>query len=266
MTGKRKLRRICGWILSVIIALMVCGLMMIGLFQFGIYRTDRLNDSISKSGYLEERYEEFETEVRKILNESELPEDLLKREEIQDRFLMDLKKQILGNDSQEEETWLKRLAEEKIREYLLNLDVYTTDQSEAGISALAENLQGAETRYTQIPEMDAWREQQADFLRQGKRMSFLMVGILAATLAVAAGIQHTKSRVLDIAGRGGLFGSILMAAVVCAILYLKGNAGGELAEIVWEEAAKAGFFISVSGAGTSICLWMAGKLFRRVKK
>lgn len=266
MTGKRKLRRICGWILSVIIALMVCGLMMIGLFQFGIYRTDRLNDSISKSGYLEERYEEFETEVRKILKESELPEDLLKREEIQDRFLMDLKKQILGNDSHEEETWLKRLAEEKIREYLLNLDVYTTDQSEAGISALAENLQGAETRCTQIPEMDAWREQQADFLRQGKRMSFLMVGILAAALAVAAGIQHTKSRVLDIAGRGGLFGSILMAATVCAILYLKGNAGGELAEIVWEEAAKTGFFISVSGAGTSICLWMAGKLFRRVKK
>lgn len=160
MTGKRKQRKICDWVLSAVIAAAVWGLMVTGLFCMGIYRTDRLNEWISESSYLEERYAAFEQKVRETLAEAELPEDLLEGEEFHDRFLTDLKKQILGNASQTPETWFGNLAEERIGEYLLDLNVYTTELSDEGLFALANNLQSIERVYTEIPEIGTWREWQ----------------------------------------------------------------------------------------------------------
>ena len=70
MTGRRKGRRICGWIMSAAMAFAVWGLIAAGIFDKGIYNTSLLNESISSSSFLEQRYDGFETEVQ----EAALPE------------------------------------------------------------------------------------------------------------------------------------------------------------------------------------------------
>ena len=266
MTGKRKQRKICDWVLSAVIAAAVWGLMVTGLFCMGIYRTDRLNEWISESSYLEERYAAFEQKVRETLAEAELPEDLLEGEEFHDRFLTDLKKQILGNASQTPETWFGNLAEERIGEYLLDLNVYTTELSDEGLFALANNLQSIERVYTEIPEIGTWREWQTDVLKNGRSLALASGIILLAALAVAVGIQHRKSRVLDIGGIGGLAGSILLAVSVAVFLILRDSSGSEMAEIFWKETVRLAASMSAAGAGVSVCLWMTGRLCRRVKR
>ena len=266
MTGKRKQRKICDWILAAVIAAAVWGLMVTGLFSMGIYRTERLNEWISESGYLEERYTAFEQKVRETLAKAGLPEDLLKGEEFHDRFLTDLKKQILGNASQTPETWFGSLAEERIGEYLLDLNVYTTELSDEGVFALANNLQNIERVYTEIPEIGTWREWQTDVLKNGRSLALASGIILLAALAVAVGIQHRKSRVLDIGGVGGLSGSILLAASAAVFLVLRGPSDSEIADIFWKETVKLAASMSAAGAGVSVCLWMTGRLCRRVKR
>ena len=64
MTGRRKGRHICGWIMSAAMAFAVWGLIAAGIFDKGIYNTSLLNESISASSFLEQRYDGFEAEVQ----------------------------------------------------------------------------------------------------------------------------------------------------------------------------------------------------------
>ena len=92
MTGRRKGRRICGWIMSAAMAFAVWGLITAGIFDKGIYNTSLLNECISSSSFLEQRYDGFETEVQEALRAVNLPEELLGREELYEGLSLDLKR------------------------------------------------------------------------------------------------------------------------------------------------------------------------------
>ena len=128
MTGRRKGRHICGWIMSAAMAFAVWGLIAAGIFDKGIYNTSLLNESVSASSFLDQRYDGFEAEVQEALRAVNLPEELLGREELYERFSLDLKKKILGNEAGEPEEWLKQLAEDTVEEYLDSRDefIFTT--------------------------------------------------------------------------------------------------------------------------------------------
>ena len=100
MTGRRKERRVCGWILSLAAAFAVWGLLTAEIYSRGLFSTGLLNESISAGSFLDRRYELFEAEVENALAAANLPKDLMGREELYDRFLLDLKKQILGNEAE----------------------------------------------------------------------------------------------------------------------------------------------------------------------
>ena len=266
MTGRRKGRRICGWIMSAAMAFAVWGLITAGIFDKGIYNTSLLNESISSSSFLEQRYDGFETEVQEALRAVNLPEELLGREEMYERFSLDLKKQILGNEAGEPEEWLKQLAQDAVKEYLDSQGTYVTAEAEAGIQALAANLQGMEARYTAVPELEEWRQMQGVFYRERSKAFAGLTVIFLAAAAAAVGIQHRKYRGLQVMGVGGLLGSALAAISFLAVFLGKRAAAGEIAGIFWGEVSGVCLVFCGAGAAVSLCLWMFGKLWGRKER
>ena len=256
MTGRRKERRACGWILSLAAAFAVWGLLTAEIYSRGLFSTGLLNESISAGSFLDRRYELFEAEVENALAAANLPKDLMGREELYDRFLLDLKKQILGNEAEGKEGWLAELAQETISAYLREQNLFVTAEAEAGILALSENIQGMENRYTAIPEMSQWRQVQGEF-QSGKRGICLGLAVLfLGTAAAAAGIQHRKYRVLGVVGTGGVLGSILAAVTFFAVWFAGQGARGETAGIFWTEASKVCLVFCGTGAAVSACAGM----------
>lgn len=266
MTGRRKGRRICGWIMSAAMAFAVWGLIAAGIFDKGIYNTSLLNESISASSFLEQRYDGFEAEVQEALRAANLPEEFLGREELYERFSLDLKKQILGNEAGEPEEWLKQLAQDTVKEYLDSQGTYVTAEAEAGIQALAANLQGMESRYTEIPELEEWRQMQEVFYRERSKAFAGLTVIFLAAAAAAVGIQHRKYRGLQVMGVGGLLGSALAAISFLAVFLGKRAAAGEIAGIFWGEVSGVCLVFCGAGAAVSLCLWMFGKLWGRKER
>ena len=153
-----------------------------------------------------------------------------------------------------------------MKEYLDSQGTYVTAEAEAGIQALAVNLQGMEARYTAVPELEEWRQMQGVFYGEKSKVFAGLTVIFLAAAAAAVGIQHRKYLGLQVMGVGGLMGSVLAAIVFFAVFLRKRAAAGEIADIFWGEVS--GICLVFCGAGTavSLCLWMFGKLWGRKER
>lgn len=266
MTEKRKKRRICNGICAAAMAFALWGMMINGIFASTVYQTEVLNQIVSESGYEMERWTAFEEEARAAVTEAELPEDVMDWETVRERFLVDLKKEFWGNGAEKSSDWFGELAEEGISTYLQERNIYMPEEAERGAAALKENLQAMKERYTSVPEMENWREEQKNFQDKEGKTSAVLWGILLLSAGLAAGIQHRRSRILDIAGMGGFAGSVLTAATVMTAWWLSMGKTRELSGLLWNRAAETGLLFAAAGAAASVCLWMMGKFFRGVKR
>lgn len=266
MTGKRRRRRICNGILTAVTAISLWGLMVTGIFRTAVYRMEIINQVISETGYEQKRWEAFRAEAGDAVRDAGLPEEILDWERIRDRFLVELKQELRGSKEEESGGWLSSMAAERVRAFLDEQEIHMTEEAERGVAALGENLQAMEERYTSVPEIENWKKREKAFQEQEKAAMMLLGGILLLAMGTAAGIQHRKSRILDIAGIGGLAGSVLTAASVMTAWWLsKGETEGP-AGLLKVQAVETGLLFAAAGAAVSVCLWTIGKFCRGVRR
>lgn len=267
MSKKRKIRCIYNVFLTIIISLVFYSLMITGMYWFGLYRGNILNESISDTEYLDKRYEEFALKAREMISQANLPENLLDDEEVYQRFVTDLKKSILGNQSQDSGQWLKQYADEKIREYLNAENLTLTEAAETGVAALTANLQRAEKQYTAIPEMEQWYTAQMNFQKEARTAAVITGGVLAAAVVILFGVQHRKFKAFYCGGIGCAAASVVYLGTIAYIRHKYiDSAMTEIAGNYWRNVTNTGLYIGIAGIAISASLFMAGKLWHKMQQ